>query len=763
MRNLLLWFSGLVLSALMVLGLSACGDAPFAPEQTPSTGIPQPLIPDVNIPGGEDTSQTAGAATAVSRPTEMPVVLGNKGQWYAVDVTAHSDNGVLGVLTLHLLRVQRTDDGLLLRIAFEYEGDSEMSILGGASSRDIHLTDSSGNEYALSDGDQNLIAFNPEGLSFLPGGGVAGNLLFPVPEGREPYTLHFPEFEPVEFRLEREMEPPLVSLPPGSYAIGQTLHSNASALQPVALRVDSVDVEADEVTFHVAFVNMDRRGYDISGPNGMSDAWLIDADRGQYVPVFVSENLAAGIAPPDGWQPGQANEGTITFPLPTSPGVLRFAFRYYPAVTLTFDQTGLVSDAVTSLSGGPPPPTATPKPSQRAYQSINRMLVQQAQAILDGDEEAYLAPFAPELREVQGVIFRRMQQIPFSSYVLELDPGESLRDADRGEMNYVGVWGRYTLEGVPEDNDFRYTANYDFVKEGDSWQITVVRDDDFTPFWFLGDVVMNRSPHFLIFTRPDTEASTATLSDELESAYDVLEQRGLPLEPVNVVFFTAPDEGLHDLTGRNGTRVLGLAVAQYSFEENKVHVNSRAFFINGEAFARHADEMEADERAVTITHEMVHLALSKESRPFIPPWLSEGLAVYYANQAPPERLKILTGEGYLDRLSLTDLTAATSLGEHDVFGETVGYEYLYSGAVITYLVQNYGEEKVMAFYRAYATVPDEELAEKFSGMFAGLMADVHMSEMAQEKTPALVQEYFGMSLEELDAAVKAWLISSGGN
>jgi len=154
---------------------------------------------------------------------------------------------------------------------------------------------------------------------------------------------------------------------------------------------------------------------------------------------------------------------------------------------------------------------------------------------------------------------------------------------------------------------------------------------------------------------------------------------------------------------------------------------------------------------------MVHLALSRESRPFIPPWLSEGLAVYYAQQAPPEQLKALVTEGRLNELSLVDLTAANSLGEHDFFGETVGYEYLYSGATITYLTEQFGEDKVMAFYRAYSQVPDAELAEKFTGMFAGLLADSHMSQMAQEKTPGFVQQYFGLSLEDLDAAVKAWL------
>ena len=746
-RAVALWIPLLALAAL-----SACGG-----QRAARTAAP-PSASDGSAGQALQTATAiAGGVAATPALADISVVPTGRGQWYAIDAVSHSNNGVLNVLTLHLLRAQRTDRGLLLRVVFEYEGDSEVSILGGVSQRDIRLTDASGNGYEPLEVDPALLSLDPNGHRFRPGGGVAGSLLFPLPEGKEPYTLHFPTYEPIAFRLKKKMEPPLAEPKPGRYAVDQTLRSNRDILAPIALRVDSVEVGEEEITFHVAFVNTGRRGYNVSGPNGMNDAWLIDAERNQYVPIAVSDNLATGIAPPDGWQPGQAHAGTITFPRPAATGVLRFTFRYYPAVTLTFGERGLQTAAITSRTGGPPPATPTPKPSQVAYQRITQMLAQQAQAILDRDEEAYLAPFAPDLREEQRVIFRRMQQVPLSGYTLELSPNEDLWGADQGEMHRVRVWGRYTLEGIPPDNDFRYTADYDFVQQGDSWQITAVYNGDFTPFWFLGDVVVDHSPHFLIFTRPEAEARTATLARELEAAYDDLKGKGLPVEPMNVAFFTGPEEDLYDLTGHGGTRLLGLAVAQYSFENNQVHVNSRAFFINGKAFAQHADDLAAGGRASTITHEMVHLALSRESRPFIPPWLSEGLAVYYAEQAPPERLRALVTEGRLNDLSLVDLTGAESLGEHDVLGTTVGYEYLYSGAAITYLVQTYGEDKVLAFYRAYSQVPDAELAEKFSGMFASLLASAHMTQMAQEKTPVLVQQYFGISLEELDAAVKAWL------
>ncbi len=763
----------LAIMLTVAAGLTACSDAEIKARRAAQQDARATAVKVDNTgSSGKATARattapaTAAPATATPAPTltpiptDTPVALAGTGQWYEIDAVAHSDNDVLQALTLHLLRAKLTDEGLLLRVAFEFQGDSEMSVIGGVSRRDIRLTDSSGNGYELLDGDNSVINFDPDGHSFLPGGGVAGNLLFPLPEGKQPYKLHVPTYETIEFELKKELkEPPLTELEQETYEVDQTLSALDDTLAPIDLRVDAIEVGEEDVTVHLAFVNTRRTGYDLWGPDGMNDAWLIDAERNQYAPIAASDNLADSIAPPDGWLPGQAHAGTITFPMPAAPGVIRFTFRHYPALTLTFDEKGLQDVSITSRTGGPPPPTPTPKPSQVAYQTINQMLSQQARAILEGDEDAYLAPFTPDLREAQRAIFRRMQQVPLSDYMLELSPNEDLDGAEDGELSGVSVWGRYALAGIPEDNDFRYTAEYDLAQQGDSWQIVSVADDSFTPFWFLGDVVTDHSPHFIIFTRPNAEANASTLAAELEAAYSKLQARGLPLEPMNVAFFTSPDEDLYDLTGRGGTQLLGLATAQYSFEDNVVHVNSRAFFINGKAFAEHADDLAEDERASTITHEMVHLALSKESRPFMPPWLTEGLAVYYAEQCPPEQLRTLVEEGQLNQLSLEELTGARSLGEHDVLGESVGYEYLYSGAVITYLTEKYGEDQVMDFYRAYAQVPDAELAEKFRGMFASILADMNMTQMAQEKTPALLQEHFGLALEELDEAVKAWLLN----
>ncbi len=747
--------AGAVLAASLFV-LAACGH--LAGDASPPESSPAPTSTAGALPASPPPLVTFPA------PVEnTPLAPPEEGTWYAIDAVARSDEDVYRDFTLHLLRGKRSGDELFLQAAFEYQGDQQMFVLGGASPSDVLLVDAAGTTYSLRDADLFLISFDPNGERFWPGGGVSGNLVFPFPAGPPPYRLQFPEYESVEFTLEKSRPcDRLETLPPGEYEINQVLISSDETLAPVALRVDSLRVDGEGLTFRVAFVNTLRQGYDVWGIGGERDVILLDEDRNQYPPLAASETLATGISPDGGWSPGEALEGSLTFPLPEAPGTIRFVFLRYPALSLSFDRRGLREVAITSPTGGPPPPTPTPKASQTAYQALNEMLAQQARAIERGDEAAYLAPFAPELRDEQALIFRRMAEIPLETYALSVSPAEDLDEAESGVLQGVEIQGTYTLQGLPSDNPFRYLAEYDFVRQGDAWQITRLENETYTPFWFLGEVRVESTPHFLVFIRPEGAQEFGRMAAALETAYARLQDRGLPVEPYNVAFFTGPEENLRELTGIGGTRVLGLALAQYSIENDALRVTSRAFFINGEAFTDHADTLEAGEFETTILHEMVHLALAKTSRPFVPPWLSEGLAVYYAGQAPREQLRELPRWEDFETLSLSDLTQAERLGEYDVLGTQVGAEYLYSGAVVTYLAETYGEEAVLDFYRAYAEVPDAEVAESFTGMFADLFFDIHMSEMAVEKSTAFVPQYFGCTLEELDSRVKAWLRSLGG-
>ncbi len=778
-----------ILLAIIVLAVIACGGLTGAsrkdneaPEveipqvEIPNVEIPDVEIPDVEIPNVEipqpgtpagnsaaDSSPTATPRpTSSPTPTPQPVTLSGQGAWFRIEKSAHSSQGALEDVVLNLRSAKLTATGLLLHLAFENETNRQFWISGHFDNHDFRLVDSSGNGYDALEVDENLTGIDPDN-TFAPGGANVGNVVFPIPEGKPPYKLRLTSYDPVEFQLNTPLdEQPPLDVPAGVYPIGVDLYASDGTLNNISLRVESLQATDDSLTFNLAFVNTSRRGFDLlMGPQG-DDAWLLDGERRQYAPIAVSDSIAASIAPEKGWLPGEAYAGSITFPRPADMRELRFLFTFYSPLTLRFNDQGLAQAQITSVWGGAPPPTPTPHPGKVAYQNINALLAQQAAAINAGDQNAYLASFAPDLREEQRVIFERMTRARLSDYALELDPGESFSDYDLedGELWHVNVLGQYALEGIPADNPFVYAAEYTFNKMNGQWQITEIDNDETPPFWVLGDFALHETEHFLIFARPESEGELPLLAKEVEDAYATLLQKGLTLEPRYAAYFTAPDEDLYDLTGQIGSRLLGLALSRYEFDAKGIHTNSRAFYINGKAFARYAEDLSPDERPATILHELVHLALSKETMPFTPPWVSEGAAVYYAGQASPEELRRLVDEGRLNDVFLTDLTGARSLGEHDFWGERVGFEYLYSGAAASYLIETYGAETFLDFYGAYAEVPTEDVADKVSGFFiTSFGINASMVELAEEKTGELAQQFFGRTLEELDADVKAWLVA----
>jgi hypothetical protein len=386
------------------------------------------------------------------------------------------------------------------------------------------------------------------------------------------------------------------------------------------------------------------------------------------------------------------------------------------------------------------------------------MLARQSQAVVSGDITEYLETFTTELHSEQQTLFERLQSIPFTSYTLEVDPNERLSSAHTGRLHSTIVRLSCAFSGIPEDNPFQYDLQIDFFQEDDAWRIGRIRFKDNTPFWYVDDVAVVETPHFLIFTRPEAAAEQAILQQEVESAYETLAMSGLPMDSRYVAFFSGADERFAELTGVIGGQVLGVALARFDIGGEEIIVQSRAFYINGQALANYADLLSPDERQITIRHELVHLALSQYSRPFTPPWLAEGMAVFYAGQDTPEARKFLVEEGHLEEVNLEELTAVPSLGQHDFLGERAGAEYSYAGATIAYLIETYGEAAVLDFYRSYGAVLAADVRDRmplFGNPFANSSA---FQDLSAELTGEAVQSYFGRTLAELDADVKAWLM-----
>ncbi len=708
-------------------------------------------------------------ATASATDTPTPTVDGIR---YQIDQRATSQQ--LPDIALDVRRAVLTADQLILTVAFENLADEPIrfSFITPVEKQRIQLIDSSGTAHPAIALDEAWAAIQPTG-GFAVGGANLGTVTFARPIGPGPYRLTgIFDYPPVEFALEQPAaDEAAVAVPNGTYRVDATLFSNDEVLEPLRLDVQQVTITDETVTFAVAFVNTGYRRYALRrGPTGM-DATLLDTERRQFPPSAVSASLADTITPEEGIAADAAYTGTITFPRPTALNTLRFTFTRYSTLTLHFGRNGLIDSTLATTANGTPPPTPTAQPDIAIYNALRDLLMRQAKALLADDVETFLQGVTPALRPSIEEAFTQLAAMPLATVEITLDPGQDYTVARDNQVAAVAVALRYTFRGVPADNLFVQDFLVDFFRQADDsqvddsqadgsaengWQINSITPENNTPFWWNGVVTTYEAPHFLIITRPDAATSMETLAQEVETAYTTVANQGLALEDRYVAYFTGQDESFSTYTGATNPNILGVALSRYRIDTTTIDVVSRAFYINGSNFI---DAAQIKERQPTITHELVHLALAQMARPFTPPWLAEGLAVYYAEQETAADRSTEYNAERLPTLDLTELTRLSSLGIHDAASETTSYRYLYSGAVIAYLIEQYGEARVLAFYQSYAAVPMADIVDRLPLYSTPLGQDSTFQALSMEVTENALATNFDLTLTTLDAAVKEWLLA----
>ncbi|MGQ9611395.1 hypothetical protein [Chloroflexus sp.] len=741
---------------LLLLATTACAALSPSEVQTPTTPMTAMAVRQPSPPS--TTSQTA--IPGEIQPTVAPTVISSQPTVtstatdgvYVINQRATSTHSTLKTFNLVLYRATLTGDHLILRVGFHNAGEKRF-YLAALRTGDLRLVDASGNEYQPITFSANLNHINPSNNGFLPGQANVGDVTFPAPTGPAPYELRFPLYHPIAFQLDQPAPPAVLSVPEGTYPINIELYSPIKVLAPIHLRLDSIMVTQQELIVQLAFVNTLRKGYNLGKVLEWSDARLLDAEFAAYKPIGVSDSLAENIAPPKGWLPGQAHVGQITFPRPERMEELRFIFPEYAAATLYFNETGLANATITSAAGGAPPPTATPTTEQLALHELEKLLERQAKALLTDDLTAYLATFAEALHQEQQTIFERSRKMPLSDYQLSISPTTVLilSDLERGRPLDVTIFIRYRLRGIPKDNPFEHMVKATFEQQNGEWIISAYKLEQPPPFWWSSDVLVQETPHFLIITRPDAGNTLNDVAQECEQAYRDIQAAGLEVETRLVAYLTTTQEDFRAQTGM-GSRTLGAAWSQYEIANEQLQSIGRAFYINGEAFKDQSDDGGPDGRLATIRHELVHLALAHETRPFTPIWLVEGAAMYYAGQLVPDFRHRLVTDGKLNSLNLEQLTGADSLGAYDLFGQLVGYEYIFSGETVRYLLDTYGADAFWEFYRSFSHVPIERVIDQIPLFSVGFGSQ--FGNLSRETTQEALLNIYGLTIADLDAAVK---------
>jgi hypothetical protein len=316
----------------------------------------------------------------------------------------------------------------------------------------------------------------------------------------------------------------------------------------------------------------------------------------------------------------------------------------------------------------------------------------------------------------------------------------------------VRVELRYNIASLPAENMFLTSSECDMQRDADgNWRVDFIGYNELQPFWLLGYTETLNSEHFLIFHRPDEANAKQAESAmrQLEKGYSFLLRTGLTLKPRYAAFSIAQKNDFEKLTGRDPMTYSGGASSGYIYHKAGVNVINQALYLNDFRFFTLQRAWGKQDRQITIQHELVHLALADYTRPWTPTWLTEGTAMYFANQVDSGTRSYLR-ENLLPITTLPELSKLSHLGAASVEPHEVHVQYQFSGQTAAWVAKHYGENGLLNLYTAFATNIPEEW-RTYSGDGNNSLIAASRLRIARRILGKVIP---GLSLEALDAEVR---------
>ncbi|MBC7374083.1 MAG: hypothetical protein H7323_08850 [Frankiales bacterium] len=378
----------------------------------------------------------------------------------------------------------------------------------------------------------------------------------------------------------------------------------------------------------------------------------------------------------------------------------------------------------------PPPPAATraralpQAPSDAAVTSartaaVRRLLAARSVAVMTRDRAGFLTTLDPSaigLRARQAASFDALSAVPLASFDYELQPLSQRADDTqldnrygRGQWWAPPVFFRYTIEGF-DDRPTVVEHHLTFVRRSGRWLLAA--DDDFatvglpTPraLWDRGPVRAVRAPGVLVLGHPESlnlMRNVATLASVAVPKVTAGWGAGWPQR---VIVLVPRDAG--ELAGLLGTdsdlsQIAAVATAElagagtYDPSGDRVLVNPSTF-----------STLNQLGRQVVLTHEVTHVATRRATGPAVPSWLAEGLADHLAYRDVDLPLQV----------SARELAQDVRAGrvpdrlprDQDFTGTNPALSQAYEQAwlVVRLIAERYGEQRLLAFYRAVGAARD---------------------------------------------------------
>ena len=391
------------------------------------------------------------------------------------------------------------------------------------------------------------------------------------------------------------------------------------------------------------------------------------------------------------------------------------------AVTLAL-VFGLAAVAASSSLFRDDPSTSTPSPTAsheaRPTPSVDRavrrdvavasLLDERAAAVLAQDHAAFLAgvdPQAEEFGAAQAQLIGRLDAVEFADWAYEvLGPGPELTPAQaagypRGAA-IVKVRLSYRLAGTETRTDREQYLTV--VPRGDDW--FVASDTDGQPsgqrterdLWDLGAVRLVHGETSTVLASAGSEGAARRLARRADDAVAQVEAvwpGDWSGHPVVVLPRTQADMATvlgHAMDG------LGQVAAVTTGMFGDGRPRGDRVVVNPEAFGT----LTPLGRQVVLTHEVTHVATRFTTTDAPPVWLSEGFADYVAYKEAPVQTAVVAGD-LLDEVRKDGVPdELPGDGDFDTGRGDVAVAYEGAWLACRLIARNYGEDVLVAFYRA---------------------------------------------------------------
>lgn len=660
-----------------------------------------------------------------------------------------------------------------LRIGFVNTGTSTLTDQIALEAGDFNLV---GTDYITRNParsiDQALELPLPENTGLPPQRATTGSLHFSLPAHQDKLLLQVTGFPDLPLELDAlTFQPPELSGLGLSAPLDLEVVGQKGAFSIIPWKIHSINLNEGSLSIRTSFTNKARAAITWASPLTGQHFRILDCEANLHEPVSLSDNLAAQIGPmQESWPTGHENLGTITFTTP-HPHALRkllLSFPGYPAVQLQLSPDGRTYLA--SVSGAAPdndteegisPVLA----SELAYRQIVQLVAEMNKAFEERNPDAYLAAFRTDgtLRQRQNRFFTDTLKAPVKNIAYLLPPNQPFAIGPDGTIEDVYLRFHYNIRGIADDNYFVTVIKASFARgpTPSGWFVTHLATISRPPFWELGYTGICETDHFLIFYPSATESAknVRKATQQVERAYEDLAFQGFELEERYAAFFVPSSDDFQALTMRDPERFSGVASSACEIVENEITTTNRAIYINDYRYLVQQRVWGVQDRQKTITHELVHLALSHHTRPFTPAWLVEGAAVHHAGQINSVTRDLLRRSSISQQLSHDEMSNSYLLGGSIKDSRTLALMYSFAGETFAFLRNKFGSRRVLDFYQAFGHPSSEDLdcilpARK---TYTTHPSDAQMAEITQRMTRRLLRQHFGMSLRELTKAIKSSL------